>query len=84
LLRHYAVFAPAQLLQISQKRRDFDACLRIALGTLNEHADTPHPLALLRARRERPSGCRAAEERDEVASLQSIELHLQPLARKAA
>jgi hypothetical protein len=28
----------------------------------------PHPLALLRARRERPSDCRAAEQRDEIAS----------------
>jgi hypothetical protein len=63
LLRHYATFAPAQLLQTSQKRRDFDACLRIALGNLNEHADTPHPLVLLRARRERPSGGRAAKRR---------------------
>jgi len=53
---HYATFAPAQLLQISQKRRDFDSCLRIALGNLNEHADAPHPLGLLRARRERPRG----------------------------
>jgi hypothetical protein len=49
LLRHYATFAPAQLLQTSQKRRDFDSCLRIALGNLNEHADPPHALALLRA-----------------------------------
>jgi len=32
-----------------------------------EHADAPHPLALLRARRERPSRRRAAEQRDEVA-----------------
>jgi hypothetical protein len=56
LLRHYATFAPAQLVQTSQKRRDFDACLRVALGNLNEHADTPHPLVLLRA----PSGQAAA------------------------
>jgi hypothetical protein len=47
-------------LQTSQKRRDFGACLRIALGNLNEHADPPHPLLLLRLRRERPRG-RAAE-----------------------
>ena len=60
MLRHYATFAPAQLLQTSQKRRDFYACLRIALGNLNEHADTPHPPVLLHARRERPNVCRAA------------------------
>src|SRR5262249_23480281 len=34
----------------------------------HKHADAPHPLALLRARRERPRR-RAAEERDEVAPL---------------
>ena len=33
------------------------------------HANRPHPLTLLRARRERPRGCRAAEERDERAPL---------------
>jgi hypothetical protein len=37
-----------------------------------EHADTPHPLALLRARRERPRGGRAAEQRDELATPHSI------------
>ena len=33
----------------------------------HEHADAPHPLALLRARRERPRRRRAAEQRDEFA-----------------
>jgi hypothetical protein len=47
------------------------------------HANAPHFLALLRARRERPRGG-AAEQRDEFAPFQSIELHLQPLAREAA
>src|SRR5438132_13586632 len=68
---HVAAFAPAQFLQLSQKRRDLDACLRIALGNLKEHTDPPHPLPLLRARRERPCH-RAAEQRDELASLHSI------------
>jgi hypothetical protein len=31
-----------------------------------------HPLALLRARRERPRGCRAAKKRDEIATFHSI------------
>jgi len=33
----------------------------------NARFSTPHDLALLRARRERPRGRRAAEQRDEVA-----------------
>ena len=37
-----------------------------------QHADTPHALALLRPRRERPRRRRAAEQRDELAALHSI------------
>ena len=33
----------------------------------HEHADAPHPLGLLRARRQRPRRRRAAEQRDELA-----------------
>jgi len=33
----------------------------------HQHADTPHPIRLLRARRERPRRSRAAEQRDELA-----------------
>jgi hypothetical protein len=36
-----------------------------------EHADAPHAVALLRARRERPRRC-AAEECDQLASIHSI------------
>src|SRR5262249_6039338 len=43
----------------------------MAFGQANEHANAPHPLALLRACRERPRGC-AAEQRDELAPLHSI------------
>ena len=44
----------------SIKPRTLALCLRIALGSLKEHSDAPHPLGLLRPRRERPR-CRAAE-----------------------
>jgi len=44
----------------------------------DQHADPPHPLALLRARGRRPSGRRAAEQRDELPSLQLIEWHSVP------
>jgi hypothetical protein len=40
--------------------------------SVHEHADAPHPYGLLRARRKRPSGCRAAEQADELAPLHSI------------
>jgi hypothetical protein len=35
---------------------------------MHEHADAPHPLALLRTGRERPRD-RTAEQRDELAAL---------------
>jgi hypothetical protein len=41
---------------------------RIILGCRHQHADAPHALALLRARRERPRSRRAAEQRDERAA----------------
>src|SRR5215471_14897449 len=42
-----------------------DGALTSARRTLSKHADAPQ--ALLRARRKRPRGCRAAEECDELA-----------------
>jgi hypothetical protein len=44
------------------------AVLADVLGMEHQHADTPHPIRLLRARRERPRHCRAAQKRDELAS----------------
>jgi hypothetical protein len=38
------------------------------VGDAHEHADAPHVLAgLLRPRRERPCGCAAAKQDDEIA-----------------
>src|SRR5262252_3748312 len=59
------------------ERRDAGLKFRMVCGCGQEHADAPHPLARLRARRERPR-CPAAEQRDELASFQLIELHLPP------
>jgi hypothetical protein len=39
---------------------------------------------LLRSRRKRRSRCHAAEQRDELTTLQSMEMHPLPLARAAA
>src|SRR6516164_245749 len=49
--------------------RGFGTCLIFWISSVegSQHADAPHALALLRARRERPRGCRAAEQRDELA-----------------
>ena len=46
------------------------ACsFRIVCGQVHKHTDAPHPLGLLRPRRERPRGRPAAEQRDELAPL---------------
>jgi len=49
------------------------------MACLPPAADAPHPLGLLRARGERPSSHRSAEQRDEVASVQLIELRCLPV-----
>src|SRR5262249_35482945 len=64
--------APAQFLQALQQRGDVGLRNRIVRRQAGEPADPPHALALLRARRERPRRCRAAEQRDEVAPFHSI------------
>ena len=49
------------------ERREAGLCFRIIRGQVHEHADAPHPLGLLRVRRERPRRRRAADQRDELA-----------------
>jgi len=61
-----AALRPAELLQLVPERGNAGPSFRVALGVGHQRADPPHPLALLRARRERPSR-RAAEECNEVA-----------------
>src|SRR5262249_57778761 len=56
-----AAVGPAQLPQPLQERRQTGLAYRIVLGVWHEHADASHPLALLRAHRERPRRRRAAE-----------------------
>ncbi|MGB7013254.1 MAG: hypothetical protein WBD97_23015, partial [Pseudolabrys sp.] len=64
--------APAQLLKGLCERRKAGLSFRIVLGPIHEHADAPHPLGLLCARRERPRSRCAPEERDEVAAVHSM------------
>src|SRR5262249_2193303 len=61
-----------QFFEPLHKRLDPALCFQIILGVPHQHADTPHPLALLRARRERPRRRRAAEQRDELAAPHSM------------
>src|SRR5262245_23598736 len=62
---------PAQFPQPAQERRDAGSAFRIVRGGAHEHADPPHPVGLLRARRERPRSS-GADERYERASPHSI------------
>src|SRR5262249_34029268 len=62
-----AAFRPSTLFQPLPECREASLGFRIVLGERHEHADAPHSLALLRARRERPRGSRAAEQCDELA-----------------
>jgi hypothetical protein len=59
--------APAQLLQRLLERYEASLTFWIARGSVNEHADPPYLLGLLRPRGERPTGCVPAEQRDELA-----------------
>src|SRR5262249_40125115 len=65
---HVASVAPAEFPERFEEHRD--AILTFPIGLRvgsDQHADAPHPLALLRLHRERP-GRRAAEQRDELAT----------------
>ena len=57
-----------QLLQTLTKGCHASLPFRIVRRSRGEHPDPPHALGLLRARRERPRRCRAAEQRDELAA----------------
>src|SRR5262249_24445961 len=71
-----AALDPAELLQTIPKRRDPALNFRIILGVRDQRGEPPH--VLLGECRERPRDPRAAEQRDELASFQLIELHSVP------
>ena len=66
---HVAADRSSPFLQPLQERPEAGLRFRIVRGQVHEHADAPHPLGLLRPRRERPRRRRAAEQRDELAAL---------------
>src|SRR5262249_15490212 len=59
---------PARLMQDLLERGEAGLTIWIVRGRVHEHADSPLTSSLLRARSERPRR-RAAEQRDELASL---------------
>ena len=63
-----APFGPAQLLQRLPQHCIDGLEVRVGLKGARNHADAPHPLGLLRVRRERPRRYRTAEQRDEFAA----------------
>ena len=67
-----AVLGPAERLETLAKCNDPSQHFGIILGVWMQECDAPHPLALLRPRRERPRR-RATNQRDEVAPCQWIE-----------
>src|SRR4029077_16579437 len=62
------VLRPSERLKSLSKRRYASFYLGIDFGEPMQERDAPHPLRLLRARRERPHGRRAAEKRNKLAS----------------
>jgi hypothetical protein len=65
---HVAAICPAQLRKPLREPGEPSVCLGIIIAHRHEHADTPHPLALLRPRRKRPR-YRTPEPRDERSAL---------------
>jgi hypothetical protein len=71
---------PTQLSQLLHQRRNPSLRHRTILVLRHKHADPPHPLALLRACRERPRGrCAAAHERGPKNFRRPMWLAMRPL-----
>src|SRR5262249_23752228 len=66
-----SAFRPSASFKAMPEHRSARLRFWLILFEVHEHADAPHVL-LLRPRRERPRGRRAADKRDELAPLHSI------------
>src|SRR5262249_17056072 len=62
-----AALDPARLRQRLRERQDAGLLCWIVRRKGREHANAPHPIRLLCTCRQRPCGCRAAEQGDEIA-----------------
>jgi hypothetical protein len=60
------------LLETVHERCEAGLPIRTVRSGIHKGANAPHPLGLLRARRERPGSRRATEQPDELAPLHSI------------
>src|SRR4029077_20491317 len=67
----FVALRPPELLQSLPESRAVGLRFRVALRIAHQRPNPPHPVSLLRARRERPRR-RAAETRDEIAPPHSI------------
>src|SRR6516164_7330970 len=75
---HVAARSPPCFLQTLCERANTSVPFRIVSSQIDEHADAPHALALLRPRHEWPRHRRAAEQCDELAPLHSITSSARP------
>src|SRR5262245_26896450 len=66
-----AALRPTEPIELLPKPCETHLGFRIVLGKTHQHCDAPHA-RLLRPRRQRPRGCRAADECDERAPPHSI------------
>jgi len=72
-----AALCPSKLFEPLQECRETRLVFGVVLRRAHEHADVPHPVSFLRLRRKRPRR-RAAEQRNELAALYSMQIHLLP------
>jgi hypothetical protein len=78
----HAFRVSAQPLKLRYVRGSYPAGAESILST-HEYANSVNAISLLRARRERPRRrCHTAEQRDELAAFQLIELHSVPVSQK--
>ena len=77
----FATPRPPEFREFLPERRGPGLRFTVALSKGHQDTDAPHPVRLLRGRRERPRGRRATQQRDELPPFQLIELHSVPASQ---